>query len=65
MNRDEASFEELLNRSEVKDWLHRAEREMFPKMKACAVSVVIGSEHADAKLALEIGAAGSECLPVS
>jgi hypothetical protein len=53
----EKSFDELLNESEVKDFLFRAERDMLPKMKASAMSLVIGAEHADIKLALEVGAA--------
>jgi len=57
LNRDEKSFEDLLNQSEVKDWLHRAERDMFPKMKGSVLSLVIGTDKPDAKLALEVGAA--------
>lgn len=57
MNANEATFEDLLNQSEVKDLLYRAEREMFPAMKGSAVSLVIAPEKPDAKLALEIGAA--------
>jgi hypothetical protein len=57
MNRDEAAFDEILNRAEVKDMLDRAEREMFPMMKASGLSLVIAAEDPDAKLALEIGAA--------
>jgi len=57
MNWDEANFEDLLNQSEVKDYLHRAEAEMFPKMKGSALSLVISDGKFDAKLALEVGAA--------
>jgi len=57
MNRDEANFEDLLNQSEVKDFLHHAEQEMFPKMKASVMSLVINADQPDAKLALEVGAA--------
>ena len=51
------SFDELLDTGEAKDFLFRAERDMFPKMKASVMSLVIGAENADAKLALEVGAA--------
>ena len=51
------SLDELLNEGEVKDFLFRAERDMFPKMKASVMSLVIGSEKPDVKLALEVGAA--------
>lgn len=57
MSDQKRSFDELLNQSEVKDWLFRAEREMFPKMEGAAISLVISSEKPDAKLALEVGAA--------
>jgi len=57
MTRDEASFEDLLDQSEVKDWLHRAQRDMFPKMKGSILSLVIHDGEPDAKLALEVGAA--------
>lgn len=57
MNRDEMNFENLLNQAEVKDFLHRAERDMFPKMKGSAMSLVINDDKPDAKLALEVGAA--------
>jgi hypothetical protein len=57
MNRDERTFEDLLNQSEVKDFLQRADREMFPKMRGSALSLVIGTDKPDAKLALEVGAA--------
>lgn len=56
MDRSERKFEDLLNRAEIKDWLYRAEREMFPKMKGSVLSLVIGGEP-DGKLALEVGAA--------
>lgn len=41
---------------EFNEWLRRAEREMFPKMKDSAMSLVISGEP-DAKLCLEVGAA--------
>ena len=56
-NRAEENFEDVLNSAEVKDFLFRAQRDLFPKMKASALSMVIGSDEPDAKLALEIGAA--------
>ncbi len=57
MDIDISDFDSLLERAEVKDWLFRAARDMFPKMKDSACSVVIGTDQCDAKLALEIGAA--------
>jgi glycosyltransferase A (GT-A) superfamily protein (DUF2064 family) len=57
MKNEERSFEDLLNQAEVKDWLYRAERDMFPKMQASVLSMVIATGKPDAKLALEIGAA--------
>lgn len=57
MSKRSLSFDELLNEGEVKDFLFRAERDMLPKMKASCMSVVIGAEDSDIKLALEVGAA--------
>jgi hypothetical protein len=57
MNRDEMEFENLLEKSEVKDFLRRAEREMFPKMKDSAFCLAMMNSEPDAKMALEIGAA--------
>jgi hypothetical protein len=54
---EDKTFEELLNTSEVKDFLFRAEKDMFPAMKGSVMSLIIGSDKPDAKLALEIGAA--------
>ena len=54
---DASSFEDLLNLAEMRDFLFRAQRDMFPKMQASALSLVIGSDEPDAKLALEVGAA--------
>lgn len=54
MNRDD--FEDLLNDAEVKDFLHRAETEMFPKMQMSRAAMVRNGKP-DAKLALEVGAA--------
>lgn len=56
-NKPPLSLDELLNQSEVKDMLFRAEREMFPKMRDSAMSLIIGTSECDAKLALEVGAA--------
>lgn len=55
-DREKKSLDELLDEGEAKDWLFRAERDMFPKMKASMLSMVVNSAP-DAKLALEIGAA--------
>lgn len=57
MSMDQDSFEDLLNQAEVRDFLRHAETEMFPKMKVSAMTLVIGTEDPDIKLALEIGAA--------
>lgn len=56
-NTRQRSFEELLNTAEVKDFLFRAEHEMFPKMADSACSLTIYSGAWDAKLAVELGAA--------
>jgi hypothetical protein len=52
----EKSADKIWDLPETKEWLARAEREMFPKMKTSLLSLVIVSEP-DAKLAVEIGAA--------
>jgi hypothetical protein len=57
MKNKKDSFDDLLNKSEIKDFMFRAERDMFPKMQKSAMSLVIGSDRPDAKLALEVGAA--------
>jgi hypothetical protein len=54
---EDKTFEELLNTSEAKDFLFHAEKDMFPAMKGSVMSLIIGSDKPDAKLALEIGAA--------
>lgn len=51
------SFDELLEQGAAKDFLYRAERDMLPKMKASAMSLVIGADTPDIKLCLEVGAA--------
>jgi predicted nucleic acid-binding OB-fold protein len=54
---DREEFDRLLNTSQAKDFLFRAEHEMFPKLQSSMMSLVLGSSQPDAKLALEIGAA--------
>lgn len=56
-NKSPRSRDEILDQSHVKDMLFRAERDMFPKMKASSMSLIIGTSECDAKLALEVGAA--------
>jgi hypothetical protein len=51
------TLDELLDQAEVKDWLFRAEREMFPKMETSRLCLLIVNGKPDARLALEIGAA--------
>ena len=51
-------FEDLLNETEIKDFLHRAETEMLPQMAQSVLCVTIFSKSApDIKQCLEVGAA--------
>jgi hypothetical protein len=58
------SFERLLDGAEVADWVFRARRELFPRMRGLAISVVIGPDDPDAKIALEVGAAVLFDVPI-
>lgn len=51
------TLDDLLELEGVKALLACAERDMFPKMAASSVSLVIAHKNPDIKLALEIGAA--------
>ncbi len=51
------SLDDMLDEPDVKAWLDRAVTEMFPKMQGSVMSLIVGAEHPDAKLALEVGAA--------
>lgn len=54
---EKKTFDELLNEGPARDFLFRAEQEMLPKMQQSAMALVIGSDHPDIKLCLEVGAA--------
>jgi hypothetical protein len=55
--RMEEEFSDYLDTVEIKDWLERARRDMFPKLAGSAMSLMIFSSEPDAKLCLELGAA--------
>ena len=60
MKRDERQvddFDDYLESVEVKNFFERARREMFPKLKASAISLIIHAGDPDPKLCLELGAA--------
>ena len=53
----EEDFDNYLDTVEMKNWLERARREMFPKLAASAMSLMIINSQPDPKLCLELGAA--------
>jgi hypothetical protein len=48
---------DIFDDEQTKAWFDRARREMFPKMKESALSLIIYDSEPDPKLALELGAA--------